>query len=134
MHPNNRLRNRADFRRVFQQGHSVANRELVVYALDRGDGKPWRVGFSVSKKVGKAVVRNTVKRRLREAIRTQGADIPAGWDLVWIARPGCEEVPFDRLCRSVRHLLDRLLRDRQTGRWRRRVRESDGGAKEAGRS
>lgn len=110
MREENRLRSREEFRRVFQKGVSVANREIVVYVWNRGDGGPWRAGFSVSKKVGGAVVRNKVKRRLREAVRGQGERLPAGWDLVVIARPGCDAASFEQLYRGVSDLVEKAVR------------------------
>lgn len=112
----------------------MANRDLVVYAMCRGDRGPWRAGLSVSKKVGSAVVRNTVKRRLREAIRARGG-VPPGWDVVVIARPGCDAVSFERLSRSVGELVEKAVRrggERRGGRKEARVRCGKGRASRKG--
>ncbi|MBE3587892.1 MAG: ribonuclease P protein component [Thermoanaerobacteraceae bacterium] len=77
-------RNR-DFQRVYKRGFSVANRALVLY-LYRNKGQERRFGFSVSKKVGKAVVRNRVRRLLREICRLHQDWFPQGHDVVIVAR------------------------------------------------
>ncbi len=64
-----------------------------------------RVGLSVSKRVGKAVVRNLVKRRLREALRR--LDLRDGWDILLIARKGAGDTDFHTLERSLRSLCRR---------------------------
>lgn len=58
-----RVKKEKDFKALFDAGHSVANRKFVVYSLDR-DLPHFRVGLSVSKRLGNAVTRNRVKRRL----------------------------------------------------------------------
>ena len=80
-----RLRSGGDFRRVYQARRSVANSLLVVYALPNEQGSS-RLGLSVSRKVGNAVVRNRWKRLLREAFRTSRAELPGGVDLIVIPR------------------------------------------------
>jgi ribonuclease P protein component len=75
-----------------RSGRSHAGRELVVYVFPRGDDEPPRLGLSVSRKVGGAVQRNTVKRLLREAFVEEVQRLPAGTDVVVIARPGAGEV------------------------------------------
>lgn len=82
-----RLTKSADFDRVMRSGRSRAGRDLVVYLFPRGDGDPPRLGLSVSRKVGGAVQRNTVKRLLREAFARELDRLPPGSDLVVIARP-----------------------------------------------
>ena len=62
-----RVKKEKDFKALFDAGHSVANRKFVVYCLDR-DLPHFRVGLSVSKRLGNAVTRNRVKRRLRHAL------------------------------------------------------------------
>ena len=74
-----RLLNPKDFRRLYSQGEVVKNDLLVLHYL-ANELEVGRVGFSVSKKLGKAVVRNRVKRRLREAIRSAADDIKPGYD------------------------------------------------------
>jgi ribonuclease P protein component len=88
-----RLSRSGDFDRVYRDGSSRANRFLVFYSFPRASssGQP-RLGISVGRKVGGAVVRNRVKRTLREAFWAQGENLPGGHDFVVVARPGVEEL------------------------------------------
>lgn len=87
-----RLSRSADFDRVLRNGRSHAGRELVLYVFPRGGQDPPRLGLSVSRKVGGAVDRNTVKRLLREAFARESERLPLGSDAVVIARPGAGEL------------------------------------------
>jgi ribonuclease P protein component len=71
----------------------------------RNDTETTRFGFSVGKRIGKAVVRNKVKRRLRELARS--SNIPGGWDLVFIARKDASTADFQGLNGSMSNLLER---------------------------
>lgn len=82
-----RLTRAADFDRCFRRKRSVADDVLVMYACENGLSWP-RMGCSVSRKLGKAVVRNRYKRLLREAFRLAQHDLPAGVDFVLIPRAG----------------------------------------------
>ena len=71
-----------------------------------------RVGFTVTRKVGNAVTRNRIKRRLRAAVREASADCPcdlAGRDVALIARTEAAAAPFDQLVREVRRTVARAL-------------------------
>jgi ribonuclease P protein component len=100
-----RLRKKDDFGRVYREGRSVANRELVLYYLPNQAVSHFRLGVSVSKKVGRAVLRNRLKRLVKEAVRTERERIKAGYDLVVIVRLGAREADFHQLVRSITHLL-----------------------------
>jgi ribonuclease P protein component len=91
-----RLLSSRDYARVARQGERRASRHFVLLVApqggpDAGSGGS-RLGLTVSRRVGNAVVRNRVKRRVREAFRTRRALAPAGRDLVVIARPGAGEL------------------------------------------
>jgi len=85
-----RLSRSSDFQRIYRQGSSTASRFLVLYSFKRpaetGTEGP-RLGLSVSKKLGGAVVRNRVKRLLREAVQGCAGHLAEEYDLVVIARP-----------------------------------------------
>lgn len=85
-----RLRKSAEFRRVTSAGSRRAGRHVILLQLRREDASegPSRLGVTVSRKVGGAVERNRVKRRLRAWFRTHRADFAAGTDFVVIARTG----------------------------------------------
>jgi ribonuclease P protein component len=92
-----RLRKRAEFLAV-RRGEKRRGRFFLMEILDRGDDKPPRVGFTVTKKVGNAVVRNRVRRRLKEAVRTRAAgDMGPGKDYVIVGREEVLTIPFDQL-------------------------------------
>lgn len=92
-----RLTRSGDFDRVYRDGRSHSNRFLVLYAFPRdADAEPsgdpeereeLRLGISVSRKVGGAVERNSVKRSLREAFWALAGKLPEGYDFVLVARP-----------------------------------------------
>jgi ribonuclease P protein component len=87
-----RLLRPSEFDRVYRFRRTAAEGALVLYACPRpfgsGEPPPARLGMSVSRRIGNAVVRNAWKRRLREAFRTAGSRIPAGHDYVVVVRSG----------------------------------------------
>ncbi|WP_124728590.1 ribonuclease P protein component [Staphylospora marina] len=102
-----RLKRRNDFRRVFQSGESSANRQFVVVVLSRkGDGPP-RIGVSVSRKVGKAVVRNRIRRLVKEVTRHWIPELKPGIDFVVIARTGAASMDYQQVKSSLRHVYRR---------------------------
>jgi ribonuclease P protein component len=101
------LRRRADFLAA-ARGTKVVTPAFVVQALERGDGAI-RAGFTVSKKVGNAVERNRVRRRLREIVRLAAcACLPGGYDYVLIGRRPALSLPFERMTEDFRRALRRL--------------------------
>lgn len=100
-----RLRKSADFAAARREGMSRADGRLVLLARNRGDSAETRFGFSVSKRIGGAVVRNKTRRRLKSAAAE--LSVERGWDIVFIARQGARDADFWQLRRSVRRLLRR---------------------------
>ena len=88
MQRRNRLSRSRDFDAVYRHGRSVSTRYLVLYRFDRegeSDGEA-RLGIAIPKKIGTAVTRNRIKRRLREAWREVLPDVPRGVDYVLLVR------------------------------------------------
>jgi ribonuclease P protein component len=103
-----RLRQRADFVAA-ASGFKAPGAAFVLQARSRADAGPARVGFTVSKKVGNAVERNRVRRRLREVVRLSAAGrLNAGHDYVLIGRRAALDWPFERLQRDFEGALRRV--------------------------
>ncbi len=98
-----RVVHQRDFDRVFKQGKVQADGVLVIHAILRPE-VPTRLGLSISKRVGNAVVRNRWKRLIREAFRLQYASLPTGLDLV--VRPKKGATPS---LPAIRESLAKLL-------------------------
>ena len=108
-----RLTQRADFLAA-AKGARVPAGPFVLQTRDRGDTNPPRFGFTVSRKVGTAVERNRVRRRLREIVRRNAALIPqGGCDYVLIGRRAALDMPFERINADFLGALTRLSRRRR---------------------
>lgn len=108
---NRRLSRSSEFQRVYRQGRSKSNRYLVLYSFARGDaaGDDSRFGVSVGRKVGNAVVRNRVKRALREAFIELEPKVADGLDYVVLARPDIVELLDRDGARAVTASLAELI-------------------------
>lgn len=104
MQRRHRLTEGRRFAEIHKEGINAANRLLVLRALPNGLGHS-RFGFVVSKRIGNAVTRNLIKRRLREVVRQNR--VKDGWDAVFIARRGAANVEFIQLREATNNLLRR---------------------------
>jgi len=111
-----RMRRPEDFRRVLRTGRRAGGSVIAGHLLlaDGSSGDPAKVGFVVSRAVGSAVVRNRVKRRLRELVRRRLASLPGGCLLVLRAYPAAAGARQADLAADLDLVIERLLR-RQVG-------------------
>lgn len=106
MHNTISLKKNADFGHVLKTGKSCGNRHLVVFVLKNDEGRN-RLGVSVSKKMGKAVARNKLRRRIKEAYRSLEANIAKGHDIVILPRSDLPLASFLEVVSSLKHLMKR---------------------------
>ena len=101
------MKSEKDFQRVFQDGNSKANRQFVIYKLPKENQQHFRVGISVGKKIGNAVVRNQVKRRIRHALMELDREysIKEELDFIVIARNPVRNMSFKEIKSSLSHVL-----------------------------
>ena len=90
------LKKNSDFRRLYAKGKSAATPYMVVYCRRNKTGEN-RLGSTVSTRLGHAVARNRIRRRLRETVRLNASRLKPGWDIVLVARSRALDAPFDRL-------------------------------------
>jgi ribonuclease P protein component len=109
------LKQNSDFRRLYAKGRTSANRFLVLYCRRNGRGVN-RMGYTVSSKLGGAVVRNRVRRRLREIARLNMPALKTGWDIVVVARTRAVDASYAELERAYREACAKLelLREAET--------------------
>ena len=107
------LKENRDFRRLYRKGATAVDRCMVLYCCRNRLGRN-RYGFTVSTKLGKAVVRNRARRRLREVYRLHLGELAVGWDIILVARSRTVTASwkelndtFLRLCRKLDLLRDK---------------------------
>lgn len=99
-----RLLRHTEFRQVYERGHRRGGTLCTVFFRPNGLSCT-RLGITVTSRLGKAVVRNRVRRRIREAFRLHRAQIPVGWDIVVNARDPVVQAPFPRLASELLRLF-----------------------------
>lgn len=103
MRKNYRVKREKDFNAIFKNGQNFANRKFVIYRLDSKQAH-FRVGISVSKKLGNAVVRNRIKRKIRHILMQHQQEL-GQVDFVVIARKGVEELDYHQMEQNLLHVL-----------------------------
>lgn len=98
------LKKNFQFRYVYNRGKSLANKYLVIY-ITKNNQVQNRLGISVSKKVGKSVVRSRVTRLIRENYRLAEKDLKLGFDIVVIGRISAKEANYYEISKALLHLL-----------------------------
>lgn len=112
-----RVKKNKEFQEAFKKGKSFANRQFVVYSLKKSDQEHFRIGLSVSKKIGNAVTRNQIKRYIRQAFHEMESEINNQFDYIIIARKPVAEMDFHEIKKSLTHVLklSKVLTKQKTG-------------------
>lgn len=100
-----RLKKNSDFKPVYTKGRSFATKILVMYYKPNNLSHN-RIGFSISKKIGKAVVRNRVRRLLKENLR-EIFDIRCGYDIIFVARAGIREADYHEIKKNLVYIFQK---------------------------
>lgn len=105
MEKKHRLRSNEDFKNVYHNGKNYWNRNIVLYVM-KNQLDYTRVGFSVTKKIGNSVVRNRVKRRMREICRLNFLNIKKGYDIIFIPKKNVVDIGYRELESAIIHILN----------------------------
>ncbi|MCT4633327.1 MAG: ribonuclease P protein component [Firmicutes bacterium] len=112
MSKNQVLRNSIQFNNVYRNGTSIVNRNLVMYYLKNDLGYN-RLGISISKKVGKSVVRNRVRRLIRENYRLNVGNLLDGYDIVIVSRVRSKDSDYHEINKAMLNLFRRFSNRRR---------------------
>ena len=104
MNKHQRIKKNKEFQHIFKKGKSFANRQFIVYVL-KNEQPEFRLGLSVSKKVGNAVARNRIKRYIRQTFLELKEDLLPNADYIIIARPQAATLDFHESKKSLEHVL-----------------------------
>lgn len=105
MKKSRRVKSEFDFQKVFKRGKSFANRQFIVYGLLKEEQEQFRIGLSVSKKLGNAVVRNQIKRYIRQSFHELDSELKQNMDYVIIARKPAATMNFEDTKKSLEHVM-----------------------------
>lgn len=100
-----RIKKNEDFQTVFKNGKSIANRQFVIYMLQNPEEREFRIGLSVSKKIGNAVTRNRIKRLIRQVFLEEKHRIKSGKEFIIIARKPAADMGYSEVKNSLDHLF-----------------------------
>ncbi len=100
---NLRLRKDSDFKNVYRKGKSYSTKLIVIYFLKNNLGYT-RIGYSISKKVGNAVIRNKTRRLIKENLKDI-SDLKDGYDIIFIGRIPIAESNYHEIGKSIRYLF-----------------------------
>ena len=101
------LKKNYEFRRLYNKGKTAVTPYVVVYCLKNNRGTR-RVGYTVSTKLGKAVTRNRVRRRLREIYRLNSDRLISGVDMIVVARSRCVDADYHKMEKAFIHACEEL--------------------------
>lgn len=102
-----RLKKASQFSYIYKKGKRTSTSLFTLFSVD-SKYKPYKIGYSISKKIGKANKRNKLKRRLREIVRTQ--NLPQNFkNYVLLVRPGAAELEFDEVQKQLVALFSKQL-------------------------
>lgn len=107
-----RLRKNMEFKRVYSGGKNYWNRNLILY-VRKNDLKNSRIGITITKKIGNAVVRNRIRRRMKEIIRLRLGNIKNGYDLILIPKKNVIDISYKDLESAMVHIMSisKILKD-----------------------
>lgn len=108
-----RLAKREDFGKVYRYGKSMANHQFVLYYLAQPKLEEFRLGVSVSKKVGNAVVRNRLRRMIKEIVRLRKESMAPHYDYVLIARKPAAEMDYHEMEKSIAHVIRKAFSNKR---------------------
>ncbi len=105
MEKNKRLRDNKDFQKIYKKGRRIWDDKFTVYFLKNGLKDESKVGFTVNKKIGNAVIRNHLKRRLKEIIRHHFPLIPKGYNIIIVPKKKVLGFSYSKLEKSLLYIL-----------------------------
>lgn len=108
-----RIRKNMEFKDIYKSGKNYWNRNLILY-VRKNDLGLTRVGYTITKKIGNAVVRNKLRRKMKEIYRLNFHNIKEGYDLIFIAKRSAKDIPYKELEGSIIHIMSiaKLLKKR----------------------
>ena len=101
-----RIKKSDEIELVMKKGFSKANRTFIVYKYRNSETQKYRVAISAPKKIGKAVVRNKIKRQIRAILQQNDSFLKEGHDYFIIARPDLLEIDFQAAIKQMKHVLN----------------------------
>ncbi len=99
-----RLRKNMEFRKVYSHGKNYWNRNLTLY-VKKNNIDETRVGYTITKKIGNSVVRNKLRRRMKEIYRLNFHRIETGYDLVFVPKRNIVNLSYEKLDSSMIHIM-----------------------------
>lgn len=98
------LKKNIEFKKVYSQGKNYWNRNLILY-VKKNNYNYNRVGFTITKKIGNSVVRNKIRRRLKEVYRLNMQNMNLGYDLIFIPKKNTVDISYQELESAMLHIL-----------------------------